>query len=222
VRVALLLVLAACGRIDFDPVSLAWVATVLHDQSPANMTASFSPFQARAPGDAIVLHVACDGGGTATTVTASAPGWTFTQLGQVTGMPLKWGALFVAVAPDAAPTTLTYTFDTNCSAIDTLADEFSNVDPTAPFDAFDVTSGTADCQGTLTTARAGDAVWAGCSTSGTTVAVGSGYTKAGDDTNDDWSEYKLTTDPAGTLEQAEIVSKTGGLFVMTMVAIAPR
>jgi hypothetical protein len=229
VRALVVVALAACGRIDFDPVgsdappagALRWVTNVIEAQAPANLTVSFQ-LQAQAAGDAILLHVGCDAALTATGVSASAPGWTFTQLGPLAGMSMKWGALFVAIAPDTAPATLAITWDTNCSAINTLADEFTNADPTAPFEAFDVTAGIADCTGTVTTVSAGDAMWAACSTGGTAKQTGPGYTKIGDDAHDDWSEYKLTADPAGTVEQPTFVSVTGGINVMTAVAIKPR
>jgi hypothetical protein len=228
VRALAPLFLIACGRIGFTPMSadappaLTWSGSLLASQARAVSTTAGFQITPSHQGDAILLHVACDGAATATTVTASAPGWTFVQLGTLVGLATKWGAAFGATAPDTALTTVTVTWNITCNGIDALADEFANVDPAAPFDAFDIASGQGSCAAALTTASAGDAIWAACSSGGTLVGADPGYIKAGDDTNDDWSEYKLTTDPAGTVETATFAAQPPGTFVMTTVALKPR
>jgi hypothetical protein len=230
VRALALLPVIACGRIDFDPrapdapidaAAPALVGTVLASQANGTTTAMF-PITPIAQNDVLLLHAACDGAGTATSVTASAPGWTFVQVGTLMGASFKWGALFGATVPDAAPTTVTITWNINCGSLDAIADELANVDPTPPYDSYLVATGSGNCKAAVQTKSDNDLIWAACSSGGTVVGVGAGYTKAGDDHMDDWSEYMLTADPAGTLEIPTFTVQPSGTFVMTTVALKPR
>ena len=54
------------------------------------------------------------------------------------------------------------------------------------------------------------------------TSTGAGFTKSADDGHGDWSEYKLTTDPAGTPEGVLFQTSTGmDDYVVTAVAIKP-
>jgi hypothetical protein len=55
----------------------------------------------------------------------------------------------------------------------------------------------------------------------TLTGVGPGFTKTGDDQMGDWSEYKITSDPAGTQESATFDNTAGANFAITAVAIKP-
>jgi hypothetical protein len=241
VRLAIVLVACvACGRVNFDPrgggdgggddsgdgpgsQAVAWAGTFVAAQTNGTNVTTFGG-QAHAPGNVVVVHAACDGAASPTAVSLTAPGWTFTQIASIAGVSSKWGTAFTAIAPDTAPATFTVTWVTgSCSGnMNEVGDEFANADTTTPVDAVDMMGGGGDCQGMVTTTRAGDAIWAACSTGGTTTGTGPGYTKSGDDAHDDWSEYKLTTDPAGTVETATFVSASGGGHVMDVVAIRAR
>jgi hypothetical protein len=243
VRALALVPLVACGRIGFEPsvtdaqvdasvdaavdaavdapAVVSRAGTVLASEAGSSTTATF-PLVAIAAGDVLLLHTACDNAVVATAATVSAPGWTFVQVGSVMGTAPKWGALFGATVPNTTPVTITITWNVTCVVIDGIADEFANADPTPPYDAYSVASGTGNPQGNVQTNSANDLIWAACSSGGTLVGVGAGYTKAADDTHDDWSEYKLTTDPAGTVETATFTAAPAGMFVITTVALKPR
>jgi hypothetical protein len=64
-------------------------------------------------------------------------------------------------------------------------------------------------------------VWAAAYSGMALTAVGSGYTKAADDGNGDWSEYKLTADPAGTTEPVTF-SSPAQPWLLGVVTLKPR
>lgn len=181
--------------------------------------------QAVQAGDAIVMFVACSGAQIPSTATVTASGWTFTALGPVTGSSSSqlWMQTLGAIAPDTASAQVTVTLvGSNCNrGTSALADEFANVDPVMPFDAHAETTGSGNVSGTITTAHAGDAVWGACYTGSMLTAVGAGFTKGADDANGDWSEYKLASDPLGTVET---VTFTNGAqpWALSMATIKPR
>ena len=75
--------------------------------------------------------------------------------------------------------------------------------------------------GAITGTGWNDAVWAGCYTGTALVSVGAGYTKAADDGNGDWAEYKVTTDPAGTMETAAF-SNAAQPWALAAVTLKPN
>jgi len=241
VTVSLVLV-SACGRIDFEargsasdaahddgtavgPVS--WVKTFV-ETGGGNPTLPYTFTASATAGDAVVLQVFCASNNAPTGVTLAAPGWTFTQLGAIVGSTASgyWGTSFGAIAPDAAPATFTVTWPgaTPCNFIDELGDEFAGAAPSggaATFDAHAELISSGECTTTLTTRDANEAVWAAC-TINTVISVGAGYTKSADDSDGDWSEYRLTADPANTVEAVEFVTvNTTDDYVVTAVAIKP-
>jgi hypothetical protein len=74
----------------------------------------------------------------------------------------------------------------------------------------------------VVTGHTGDAIWAACMSSGSLLDVGPGYTKASDDLGGDYTEYKLTTDPAGTHEPVVFINGGTDDFTIAAVAIKPR
>jgi hypothetical protein len=178
-------------------------------------------------GNAVVLLVACAGTTMPSAVSVSAPGWTFELLGGIDGTGGEWAASFGAIAPDVSLTTFTVTWTgSNCerSKVE-LGDEFTNTDPTGgrvTFDNHTETHGSGAAMAALTTGNTNDAVWAACVSSDRLTGVGAGYTKGADNGNGDWSEYRITTDAAGTREQVMFANASANRFVLTVVTISPR
>ena len=177
-------------------------------------------------GDAIVLQVACAGALTPSAVAVSAPGWTFTLLEPLLHVPglSMWGATLGAIAPDSKQTTVTVSWTgSDCAfGIVAIGDEFANNDPrggAVTFDGHVQTQGDGDCNGTVQTRTAGDAVWGACSAN-PVLDLGPGYTAGADDNAGDQTEYKLTSDPAGTSEGVTFVAASS--FLLSAVTIAPR
>jgi hypothetical protein len=229
------LVVAACGRIGFDPggASSDGGADAVRDDTSGGAIAWRQSFakvqagqsssvsgQAMAVNDLVIFHVDCGSGGTPTVVTVTAPGWTFTQIAPTFGGPLGlWTAVFVGYAPDTAPTTITaqWTGLTCTGDNEILGDEFANAD----VDAHAETTGTGDCVATVASSHANDAVWAACASGAQLAALGTGYTLGADDGTGDWSEYKLTTDPAGT-NYTVTFANGGAANAMTAATLQPR
>jgi hypothetical protein len=208
-----------------SPVS--WVKTfVAQFNSAATLTDTFDG--AAAAGDAVVWQAFCGNGVEPSAVTVAAPGWTFVQIGSITGSTTSgyWGTSFGAIAPDAASTkvTVTWTAATACANVIELGDEFAGVDTSSASSAFDTHAellSDGNCVTSLTTGAANEAVWAAC-TVNTVTSCGSGYTKSADDGHGDWSEYKLTTDPAHTTEGVMFETATGtDGYLVTAVALRP-
>lgn len=178
-----------------------------------------------AAGDALLIMVGCAGSQAPTTVTLTAPGWTFTSLTPVTtnsGGQVS-AASFGAIVPSTAPVTATVTFvSANCNrGKSMLADEFGNVDPAAPFDAHAQTNGAGTCTTTVTTGAANEAVWGGCYAATSLSGPGAGYTMSASDGIGDYNEYKLTTDAAGTLETVDFGNPNGYAMVAATIRPAP-
>jgi hypothetical protein len=237
---------AACGRLRFDELADAPgfeapdVATrpvewrgvfVERDNRTGNASDTFTA-TALAAGDAIALHVSCDLTATAPTVTVTAPGWTFAPIAPITGSASLqfWVASFGAIAPDTAPAAVTVQWSASCTQnIIELGDEFSAADPaggTTTFDAHGERVGAGNCTTSLSTGHDGDTLWAACasflaSQVVTLTDIGPGFTKSGDDQMGDWSEYRITSDPAGTQESATFDNTAGANFAITAVAIKP-
>jgi hypothetical protein len=238
---ASVLALAACGRVGFDarPANDAApdvaAADAAHDAALAAI-AYVQPFAARHPGagatdtfttaaahtgDTIVIEVACSDATAPSAVSLTAPGWTFTPLDAVAGAASTqlYAASFVATAPDAAMVTVTVTWTGSTCQVGKaeLGDELANV---ATVDAHVLVPGTGACGGGVVTGHANDAVWGACFDATSITGVGPGYAKGADNGGGDWSEYKLTTDPAGTLEQVTFASPAVG-FVLAAATLAP-
>jgi len=205
------------------PVGYAGAAASVLGTSGNSQTFTVTPFAA---GDAVLVMVGCAGSQTPTSVTLTAPGWTFMPLSPLTfEAPAQIAAAsFAAIVPAAAPVTATVTFvGANCNrGKSMLADEFSNVDPTGGTTTFDVhaeASGGGNCTTMLTTASANEAIWGGCYAGTSLTGAGSGYTMSASDGIGDFNEYRLTTDAAGTAETVDFANPNG--FVIVAAAIKP-
>ncbi len=226
---ALAAITASCGRIDFDPLgdgalppSISHVAPFAATQISGNTVTTFTA-HAQQAGDTVLLAVTCQNG-TPTAVSVTASGWTFSQAGPVAGATSnRYIASFAATAPDtaAATFTVTWTSPTSCGGMNEIADEFAASGGAIAIDAHAEAFTGSTPAAMLTTMADNDLVWGACSSSGTLQAPGAGYTKGGDDGHDDWSEYKLTSDPAGTVELVDFTS-TGSSYGLVAVALAVR
>jgi hypothetical protein len=185
------------------------------------------PLQAMNVGDAVVVHSGCNiSTGTVTGYTLTASGWTFTHLTGIVAQGTLRGATLIAIAPNTASVIATgqWLGGASCVNWNLNSDEFTNSDPagdTMTFEASTETGGNNDCTAIVTTAHDHDAIWAACTSSGALNGIGPGYTMGTNDTAGDRSEYKVTTDPAGTVETATFPNP-GQSYVMGMVAIKPR
>jgi hypothetical protein len=126
-----------------------------------------------------------------------------------------------AYAPDTQPVSVTATWNgTNCNtSLVILADEFGAAQLDGHVEApGDAASG---CMSTITTAHDRAVLWGACTTKGNVLAVGAGFTRGGEDGFNDWSEFKLTSDPAGTDELVSF-DTDGFPTVLTAVALQPQ
>ncbi len=178
-------------------------------------------------GDAVVVQVFCNSGSTgAPAFDLATPGWTIDRLG-VAGIPGYWAASFGAIAPDTGPHDFVATLPADCLTRPVLlGDEFTNNDQageTTTFDAHAELEGMGDCAVDVTTAHANDAVWAACTSSGMITSIGAGFEQGATDGDANFSEYKLTADPAGTSEHVTLAAAaTSDIHVVTAVTIKPQ
>jgi len=206
---------------------ITWVRTVVGRNWPNGTTDTFA-VRAHAAGDAFLFAISCVTTIAPTAATLTAPGWTIAQLDPIAAASSGgfYVASFAAVAPDTSATTftLTWTAAAGCtSGSAEIGDEFAMNDPTGgatTFDAHALVVGTGTCIGSVTTGHANDAIWAACHATSGVGGVGSGYIKATDDADGDWSEYKITTDPSGTVEQPTFVESSA--FILAVAAIKPQ
>jgi len=242
---SLLLLLTACGRIGFDSSgvaptgdstsggsgdgstsAIAYVQPIVQHLGTSGASESF-PLQAMHAGDAIVMMVGCAGSNAPTGVVLSAPGWVFTPLSPLTleSQAQIAGASFGAIAPDTAQATVSLSWTAaNCNrGKSALADEFGGTDPTGgttTFDAHAQAMGGGNCTTSVTTGAAGDAVWGACYAGTMVSAAGPGYTMGASDGIGDFTEYKLTADPAGTAESVTFTNPNG--YVVVAVSLRSR
>lgn len=164
-------------------------------------------------GDGLLFQISCGASTTVSAVSMSATGWTFTQIGSINGSTTTgFGALFRAYAPNTSAATVTFSFTATsggCGAfMNVLVDEFSGMNATNFVDVNTPGSGTTgSCSYSVTPTANNDMLWAGCNDSVT--AVGSGFTKGADDTQTDWSEYKLLSGGSGSAQTVPFTGSSG-------------
>ncbi|HEY4177243.1 MAG TPA: hypothetical protein VGM90_10440 [Kofleriaceae bacterium] len=228
--------LAGCGRIDFDgrladapiasDVRVDAPAPIMYAQSVvatgfngSTTTFTFTPMHV---GDAVLIQVGCFGNSSNPLVALVAPGWTFEPLGALMAGPGQFAQTLAAIVPDLTPVTVTETWtNISCGSGGAIGDELTNVDPTGgavTFDAHVETSGVGDCSADITTGNDNDAIWAGCQSNASVLSVGPGFTKRTDD-GGDWTETKVTTDPAGTVEHVTFGNTAGQGFSLGVVTV---
>jgi hypothetical protein len=236
-RAAILLAVTACGRIDFDAqrasdasaggdgatTGITYVQPFVGRHIPMGANTFTDTFTGPAmqAGDAVLIHAYCYSAAP-TSVAITAPGWTFTPIGFTVSNSYAAASLG-AIAPNTAVTTftVTWTAPVACDYIDELGDEFRGVDPLSPFESHVETGQTGTCGATISTLTANDAVWAACTTN-FVQATAAGFSKGADDGDGDWTEYRITTDPAGTVEPVTFATTTTtAQNVMTAVTIRP-
>lgn len=182
-------------------------------------------YTATATNEAVLFGVTC-GGTVAPTVTLTATGWTLTALSAVTGSSSAgWIASFGAIAPNTSAATFTVTWSQACgSFMVDFEDEFSGNDTTGgttTFDAHNSGSGTTgSCSITVTPANANDGLWGACADSVTAVGAGHAYTKGGDDTQGDWSEWFILSGGSGASQTVNFVG-TSGFWTEVAATVKP-
>jgi hypothetical protein len=231
--------LAGCGRLGFasrnagtndgssadtaTAASVSYVGVVIAQQGVATGTVDSFAAQAQQAGDLFVLAVECDNGGP-TSVTVDAPGWSVAVVGPIAHMAANRSiASFAATAPDTTPTTFTVNWfgTAACGGLTELANEFATTSGSLSVDGHaEALSGTGSPSATVTTASDDDAIWAACSSAGSLLAVGAGFSKGADDGHDDWSEYELASGPAGP--HTVMFASAGAQSAVAAIAIAAR
>lgn len=210
------------GSAALPPVTYAGAAASVLGTSGSSQSFTITPFVA---GDALLIMLGCAGSQTPTNVTLTAPGWTFTPISPMTlESPAQIAAgSFGAIVPNTAPVTATVTWTgANCNrGKSMLADEFGNVDPVAPFDAHAEANGGGNCTTTITTGADNEAIWGGCYAGTSLTGPGMGYTMSASDGIGDFDEYRLTTDPAGTMETVDFGNPNGFVIVAATIKPAP-
>jgi hypothetical protein len=202
---------------DGTPTAIAWRKSFAYAVvNSANPSFQITPY---AVGDLMLFQVSCDGSFPSTTVSLSAPGWDFVQVGATFTTPgnTPWAANYTATVPSTDSVTVTAAWSKpNCTPGSViLGDEFAN----AVVDVLVGSGANQACSATVETGAVDDAVWAACS-GGSLPGVGSGYTPGANDGNGDLSEYKLTADPAGTGELAAFPNGTQS-YVMSAATLHP-
>lgn len=192
----------------------------------ASNTSTFNT-SATTAGDAICVQIAAAASTLPTSATLTASGWTFTQIAPVSGLTV-WtatavAATFCAIAPNTSSVTFTATFiaGSGYAAISILGDEFSGNDTTGGTTTFESANSATATSGSptvnVTPVSNNDGLWGACQD--TTSAVLAGFTKGADDTQGDWTEWKILSGQAGT---PQTVSFTGGPgYIIQAVAIKP-
>jgi len=174
-----------------------------------------------AAGDGVLVMVGC--ADTApTAVSLSALNWSFTQVGSIVGSNGNWIALFKAYSPNTSQATITQTWTTgsgSCqSFMNDLVDEWSGVDATNFVDAFNTgQSGSGSCSVNVTPNSNNAGLSGFCQDSVT--APGGGFTKGADDTQSDWSEYKVLSGGGGVSQTVDFTGS--GIWEEFAVAVKP-
>jgi hypothetical protein len=219
---------AMTGSGDTAPTAISYVGPVAMTWMTMGSSITFN-LQAANAGDAVVVLFACAGSQMPISGALAGGAWSFSPVTAVYGSAGNqlWGQTFGAIAPDTSPVTITATWTAaNCNrGLSVLGDELTGVDPGGGAITFDADAEMVGAVGPVTgsviTAHAGDTVWAAAYSGMALTAVGSGYTKAADDGNGDWSEYKLTADPAGTTEPVTF-SSPAQPWLLGVVTLKPR
>jgi hypothetical protein len=238
---------AACGRLEFEPfvgdargaidargardatvdvaaAAISWVGPFAERHPGVLQTDTFTA-QATATGDAIVLLVACYSGTEPSSVSVTAPGWSFAPISALVGANSLWIQTLGAIAPDTTAVTVTVTWPLTCNGTGEFGDELANADPAGgavTFDAHAESTGTGDCTLAITTRDDDAAVWAGCFTLTALTAPGPGFTKTADDQGGDWAELDVTTSPAGTQVPVAYQNDPAATYTFGAVTIKPR
>ena len=195
----------------------------------SNVATKTFTFTATTTNDAVLILVGCSGSATETTISLSATGWTFTQVGSITGSTGSsgWAAAFKAYAPNTSAATITQTWSNSCQTgaatfINDLIDEFSGMDGTNFVDVNNsaTANSTTSCNNvSVTPSVDNDGLWAACNDNQTAAAAG--WTKGADDTQSDIAVYKILSGGSGASQSPGFSSSTGTSYVTFLVGIKP-
>ncbi len=172
--------------------------------------------------DAVCVQIAAAATTLPASATLTAPGWTFTQISSFTTWPATAVAsVFCGISPNTASVTFTATFTggSGFTAISILGDEFSGNETIGGTSTFEATNSATAASGSptvsVTPISNNDGLWAACQDS--VSAILAGFTKGADDTQGDWTEWKILSGQAGT---PQTVSFTGGPgYIIQTIAI---
>lgn len=210
----------SCGAGFFGNISSACVSTA---------TQTFT-YTATNTNDAVLFSLACASNpNTPSAIALTASGWSTTQVGTIVGGATQgWAAMFKAYSPNTSAATFTMTWTVvgnSCNGfMNDLIDEFSGADLTNFVDAS--VQNTAASGSGCPSATAGngvtptvndDGIWFACNDNATVVS--GGYTKGGDDNQNDWTEWKILTGGSGTEQFSSFTTSNG--WTMNGVAIKP-
>jgi len=238
--------LGACGRVHFDaprdgdgdgdggavgdanPDSSAvrgavhYVDTLEADDAGMTSNTSFT-LVAAASGDGVVIFVGCANATAPTSVTLTAPGWSFADVVPLygdTGVQM-FGAAFFAIAPDGVATTASVTWDITCTDIIELADSFRADAGTVTVDAAGGLAVDGSCNVATRSHHDTVTAWSACLAGNAITSTGNGFTMSADDGVGDWAEYKVTTDPSGTNEASSFVvtPNPSSAVIVTLAAL---
>lgn len=189
-------------------------------------TGAFSfTYTATTTGNAVLIWVAAVPTATSPTgCTLSATGWTFAQLGGIVngGASAGCGAMFVALAPNTSLATVTATFNQNITSFaNDLIDEFSGADSTTPTAGNNSATGSGTPTVSVTPTANNCMIWVPCNDSVTAVGNigGSAATAGANDTQQDWSEYRLLSGQSGAAQSCSVTGS--GSYIIGAVAIQP-
>jgi hypothetical protein len=220
IRLLLFVLILLISSVSFAAVSHVKVF-VQQSVSSVSSTGTFTT-SATNTNDAVCIQVAAAASTLPTSATLTASGWSFTQISSFTTWPaVASAASFCAIAPNTNSVTFTATFSGGVSftAISIIGDEFSGNDITGGTTTFEATNSATATSGSptlnITPVNNNDALWG--AVQDTTSAVGSGYTKGADDTQGDWTEWKILVNNGGV---SQVVNFTGGPgYILQAVAI---
>lgn len=182
-------------------------------------TRTINSYVAGAAGNLVMISVSCAAASAPSAVVLTGTGWTWTQLGSITGSATSgFMAVFWAFAPNTTSVTFTQTWTiASCGGfLNNLIDEFHGTNPTTPIDnSILTTNTTGGCLGTITPVANNTMLWSACNDSVT--AVGSGFTAGANDTQQDWAQYKQLSGGGGASQSIAFAST--GAFTQAGVSI---
>lgn len=195
-----------------------------------NMTADTSTtftftYKPVTAGNAVLIWVCVAPNGVSpTTCSLAASGWTFTQVGGIVngGGNSGVGAMFAAYAPNTSTATITVTWNRAWAGFaNDLVDEFSGVNSSTIVDASNSAVGSGTPTVSVTPASNNTMVWVTCDGAITGVGTIGGMTatEGANDTEGDFTEYRLLTGGGGV---AQTCTYTGsGYYTLGAVALKP-
>ncbi len=196
-------------------VHVGGVATSDASASQPSLSVTYTP---HAIGDVIVIGADCAPSGDGpTSATFTSSGWTINNTIPVFGSVFTYMAAAQAYAPSTSSSTLTVTFNKNCTWLNVFVAEFSGMDTSTPIDVTATSNSSGTPTVSITPTVDNDAIWVACDDDIT--GVGSGYTQSSTDGQGDMAEYKILTGGAGVAQHPTFVGS--GAYGCVAMAIKP-